>query len=118
MKNQSLSRRLRNACEGIKASWQSEHTFRIHVTAVILIVIVLAFLKPTAVWWALLLLTCGLVITLELVNTAIEKLADHIHPEQHKAIKVVKDTLAGAVFLASLLAVCVFITFIASQVSL
>lgn len=118
MKNQPLSRRLRNAWEGVKASWQSEHTFRIHVTAVMLVVVVLAFLKPSAVWWALLLLTCGLVITLELVNTAIEKLADHIHPDQHQAIKVVKDTLAGAVFLASLFAACVFIAFIASLISL
>ncbi len=118
MKNQPLWQRLNNAWQGINASWQSEQTFRIHVIAVMLVVTVLAFLNPSAVWWGLSLLTCGLVITLELVNTAIEKLADHLHPDQHLAIKVVKDTLAGAVLLASLFAACVFITFIASQISL
>lgn len=118
MKNQSLSRRLHNALQGIKASWQSEKSFRLHVAAVLFVIIVLTLTKPTAVWWALLLLTCGLVITLELVNTGIEKLTDHLHPHQHLTVKTVKDTLAGAVFLASLFAVCVFIAFTVSLMGL
>ncbi|MDZ4140745.1 MAG: diacylglycerol kinase [Methylotenera sp.] len=118
MKNQPLSRRFKNALNGIKASWQSENSFRIQAVAVLFVVTVLLFIKPHPVWWALLLLTCGLVITLELVNTAIEKLADHLHPDQHQVLKIVKDTLAGAVFLASLFAVCIFIAFTLSVLSL
>jgi len=116
MKNQSFYRRFYNAWEGIKSSWKSENSFRLHVAAVIFVIIVLVLTKPNALWSALLLLTCGLVLTLELVNTAIEKLADHLHPERHQVLKIVKDTLAGAVFLASLFAVCIFIIFIASLI--
>ena len=48
----------------------------------------------------------------ELFNTAIESLADHLHPEQHPAIKVVKDCAAGAVLVASVAALGVAAAFV------
>ncbi|WP_321389189.1 diacylglycerol kinase [Emcibacter sp.] len=118
MKNQPLNKRLGNAWAGIHASWKSENSFRFHVAATLFVICLLVFLRPDAVWWALLLLTCGLVLCLELVNTAVEKLADHLHPDLHPALKTTKDTLAGAVLMASLIAVGVFVAFLGSFVSL
>ena len=47
----------------------------------------------------------GLVMSIEGLNTAIEYVADFIHPEHHKSIGQIKDIAAGAVFIASVTAV-------------
>lgn len=47
----------------------------------------------------------GLVMSIEGLNTAIEYVADFIHPEHHKSIGQIKDIAAGAVFIASVAAV-------------
>lgn len=49
----------------------------------------------------------GLVISIEGVNTAIEYLADFIHPEHHHKIGRIKDISAGAVFIAAITAVII-----------
>ncbi len=118
MKNQPLLHRLQYAWTGITTSWHSENSFRVHVAASMFVLIVLCLIRPAPVWWALLLLTCGLVLTLELVNTAVEKLADHLHPEIHPALKTTKDALAGAVLIASFLAILVFIAFLIETIIL
>jgi diacylglycerol kinase (ATP) len=57
--------------------------------------------------WLFQILTIALVISLEGLNTAIEKLADFIHPEQHPKIGFIKDISAGAVLLAGLAALII-----------
>jgi diacylglycerol kinase (ATP) len=46
----------------------------------------------------------GVVVAPELVNTAVEHLADHLHPHEHPRVKAVKDCAAAAVLVASLTA--------------
>ena len=48
-----------------------------------------------------------MVIALEMVNTAIETLANRLHPEKHADIKIVKDVAAGAVLWAAVVSVVV-----------
>ena len=67
-------------------------------------------------WWALMALTIGLVVSAELLNTAIEALADHLHPQQHDAIKLTKDVAAGAVLVSSIVALVVGAAFVWDQV--
>lgn len=63
--------------------------------------------------WLIQFLAIGLVISTEGVNTAIEELANFIHPEHHKKIGIIKDIAAGAVFIASVFAIVVgFIIYI------
>ncbi|MEZ5758627.1 MAG: diacylglycerol kinase [Emcibacteraceae bacterium] len=112
MKNHSFLKRLDYAWQGVTASWQSEKSFRTQILATVLIVVILILTRPDAVWWAILLLACGLVLALELVNTAVEKLIDHLHPEIHPVLKIVKDALAGAVLVASIISICIFLAFI------
>ena len=57
--------------------------------------------------WALQLIAIGLVMSLEGLNTAIEKLSDFVHPEHNSKIGILKDISAGAVFIAALIAVIV-----------
>ena len=49
----------------------------------------------------------GLVMSIEGVNTAVEYIADFIHPDHHPKIGLIKDISAGAVFIASIVAVIV-----------
>jgi len=102
LKNQSFLSRLRFAGTGIICALATERSMRVHLTAMILAVIALVFLRAEPLWWALLALAGGAVIATELVNTALENLVDHLHPELHPKIRVVKDCAAGAVLIAAL----------------
>jgi diacylglycerol kinase (ATP) len=61
-------------------------------------------------------LTIGLVLATELINTAIETLADHLHPQRHEAIRVTKDVAAAAVLVSSTVALLVAAAFVVDQV--
>ncbi len=67
----------------------------------------LVYLRPAPVWWALVLLVSCAVIAAELFNTAIERLADHVQPDPHPQIRVIKDCAAAAVLVLSAGALCV-----------
>jgi diacylglycerol kinase (ATP) len=71
---------------------------------------VLALLRLDAGWWLFNLFCIALVLSAELFNTALEHLADKLHPERDPAIKVAKDCAAGAVLILALLAVIVGLT--------
>ncbi|AUS07059.1 diacylglycerol kinase [Pseudotamlana carrageenivorans] len=54
--------------------------------------------------WMAQILSIGLVMSMEGINTSIEEIANFIHPEQHSKIGLIKDIAAGAVFIASVFA--------------
>jgi len=112
MKNQTLLRRLTFAFAGLKSAWQTENSFKTHVVAAVAVIGVLLWLPTTPVWWAIAVLTIAFVVAAELFNTAVEGLADHLHPDQHPAIKTVKDCAAGAVLVASVAALGVAAAFV------
>ena len=114
MKNHNFRRRFGFAWAGLKLSWQTERSFRTHIVGAVFVFIVLAATRPAPIWWAILFLAAGAVIALEAINTAVEKLIDHVHPDQHEIVGVVKDTLAGAVLVTSFTALLVFAAFVVS----
>jgi undecaprenol kinase len=73
----------------------------------VVVIAVMLALRPEALWWGLVLLASSGVLTAELLNTAVEHLADHLHPEVHPSIRTVKDCAAAAVLVAVLGAVAV-----------
>lgn len=117
MKNQPFHKRLRFAVSGLLAALRSESSLRLHIVAALAILGVLIWLRPTPIWWALVALTVGSVLATELLNTAVEHLADHLHPERHPTIKIVKDCAAAAVLVASLAALGVAAALIYALVS-
>lgn len=112
MKNQPFYKRMVFALQGINAALRVESSFRLQCLAALLVFIILVWFKPAMIWWALLLLNCGLVLAAELFNTALEHLIDHLHPALHPSIKIAKDCAAGSVLVLSLSAMCVFIAFL------
>ena len=112
MKNQPFYKRLSYSLQGIGTAWKQEASFRTQSMLALGVVALLIGLRPPAIWWALLLLNCGLVLAAELFNTALEHALDHLHPEIHPAIKVSKDCAAGAVLVFSLSSVGTFLAFL------
>jgi diacylglycerol kinase (ATP) len=112
MKNQSIWKRFGYALQGIQASIRTERSFRAHIAVAVFVVAVLLVTRPAPLWWGLMLLTTSVMMAVELVNTAVEKLVDFIHPGQHEVIGVVKDTLAGAVLVVCTAGVFVFAAFL------
>jgi diacylglycerol kinase (ATP) len=107
LKNQSFLARLRFAMAGIAGGLRAEHSLRFQLLAFLGVVTVLFIFRPEPIWWGLVALASAGVISAELFNTAIEHLADHLHPEMHPKIRIVKDCAAGAVLIASLGAIAV-----------
>jgi len=100
-KNQPFWVRFRYAVAGIAAGVRSEHSLRIQLATLALAILVLCICRPEPIWWAAVALSAASVISAELLNTAIEHLADHLYPESHSQIQLVKDCAAGAVLVAS-----------------
>ena len=57
--------------------------------------------------WLFQTLAIGLILVAESLNTAIEKIADFVHPEYHKQIGHIKDISAGAAFFAAIFAIII-----------
>lgn len=106
-KNQSFFARLRFACAGIVHGVRAEHSLKFQICAFGVALVMLSVFRPEPEWWALVIVTSAAVISAELFNTSIEHLADHLHPEVHPSIRVVKDCAAAAVLVASLAALAV-----------
>lgn len=102
MKNKPFHKRLGFALAGIAEGWRNERSFRTHVFSALAAFGALAILRPPPLWWAVIILIIALVLAAELINAAFEGLIDHLHPEIHPRIRVVKDMAAGAVLITAL----------------
>lgn len=115
MKGHGFVTRLGFAWAGLCAAWRMEKSMRTHALATVLVVALLCLTRAPAIWWAAMALTISLVTCTELLNTAVEALSDHLHPQQHPAIKLTKDIAAGAVLVASAAALVVGLVFVWDQ---
>ncbi|WP_341528041.1 diacylglycerol kinase family protein [Nostoc sp. UHCC 0302] len=96
------------AWAGISYSFQTQRNFRIHVSVCALVIALSIFLHLQAVEIAVIGITSGLVLALELLNTAIESLVDlTVKQTYHELAKIAKDCAAGAVLVSALVAVLV-----------
>lgn len=115
-KGRGFTARLGHAWAGLRSAWQHEPSLRTHAVATVAVVAALAVTRAPASWWALMALTIGAVVSAELLNTALEVLADHLHPGHHPAIGRCKDVAAGAVLVSSMAAVGVGLAFLIGHV--
>ncbi len=99
-KNQAFFRRLSFALAGLRTGIRTEHSLRFQAATAVGVLVVLWVFRPEPIWWAMTILASALVMMAELFNTAIEHLVDHLHPEAHPRIGMVKDIAAAAVLMA------------------
>jgi diacylglycerol kinase len=103
----SLIRAFRFAGRGLAQALRQERNLQIQAVAVLAVLVLGWRSNLSAQDWALLALAMGLVLSAELMNTAVEALADALHPKRHAGIGLAKDIAAGAVLLAALTALIV-----------
>jgi len=92
---------VRFALKGISHLVRSERNFQIHIVVLSFVCGLGIFFAIEPMEWIVILLISALVLLAEGLNTAFEKLCDHLHPEIHYNIRKIKDIAAGAVLLTS-----------------
>lgn len=89
-----------------------ERNFKIHLVIAIFVIIAGTYFKVSSVDWLILVLNIGLVLSLEMINTAIERWVDYISPEKNKLAGQIKDISAGATLIGAITAaICGTIVF-------
>jgi diacylglycerol kinase len=96
-----------HAGEGLLYAIRTQRNFRIHLVAMVLVVFIGAWLRLPGTSWAVLVLMIGLVLVIEMMNTAAEALVDLASPDYHPLAKLVKDVAAGAVLVIAITSVVV-----------
>jgi undecaprenol kinase len=100
MKNKPFGERLGFALDGLREAWRRERSLRTQTYIGAAALAVTIALRPGLLWAGLVVLSIALVLALELANSAIESLIDHLHPQIAPEIKLAKDVIAGAVLVA------------------
>jgi len=86
---------------------RTEHSIMVQSTLAVLLTIAGFYYDISRTDWMFQVLAIGLVISIEGLNTAVEKIADFIHPDYHDKIGFIKDIAAGAVFFAAVAAMTI-----------
>lgn len=101
---------LKHALRGVSVVFAAEQSFRIQVTIALFVLVFGIFFRVRTYEWIVLVLLTGSVLTLELVNSIIERIVDSFKPRIHPIVKDIKDIMAGAVLIVSVIAAAVGIT--------
>lgn len=84
--------------------------------AISAVLLPLSFFVAPSLWiWVALVASLLFVLAVEFLNTAIERLCDHVTPERNEAIRITKDLSSAAVFFSLLLAGLVWIAAIGTR---
>ncbi len=94
----------RYAINGLITAFKSELNLKVHAIATILVLLAGWYFEITAIEWIIVVLAIGLVISSEMINTAIEYFVDLVSPEIHPTAGKIKDISAGAVLVAAVVA--------------
>ncbi len=102
MKNKSLINSFKYAFTGIISALKKERNMKIHFVIMILVIAMGIFYKLNSIEWIICTICFALVISLEMVNTAIEFCVDLAMPEKNEFAKHAKDISAGAVLIMAI----------------
>ena len=105
----SISERLKSfkyAFNGLRIVL-NQHNFWIHILAAIIAILLGIYYQISISEWIAITLCIALVFAAEILNTAIELLADLIDKNYNEKIGMVKDLAAGAVLIISIAAAIV-----------
>ncbi|HLD20979.1 MAG TPA: diacylglycerol kinase family protein [Patescibacteria group bacterium] len=103
-------RSVKHALRGVSVVFGAEQSFRIQVYIALCVVAAGIVFQVKTYEWILLFLLIGSVLTLELINSIFERIVDSFKPRIHPMVKDIKDIMAGAVLIVSVISAVVGIT--------
>ncbi len=95
------------AFKGLSTAFTSEFNLRFHCAFAVIVMAAALYLQVTRTQFCVLLLCCGLVISAEIFNTAIETLTDLISPDENELARKTKDMAAAAVLITAITSVII-----------
>ena len=95
------------AANGILVALKTEQNFKVQLVIGLFVIIASVYLQITKLDWCVILLAIGLVLGLELINSAVENLVNLVMPEKNTVAGRVKDFAAGAVLMGTIAAAIV-----------
>ncbi len=95
------------ALKGLIKTFREEQNLKVQATIGLIVIFLAGYFKVSRLEWCLLIFTIGLVIFAEVVNSAVERVTDVLKPRINGYVKEIKDIMAAAVMLASIVAVLV-----------
>lgn len=104
-----------HAGRGVVYVVQNERNARVHLLAMLVVLAVAIGTHVSAEGFAALLFAIGLVFFAEIVNSAIEKTLDLLHPEHDQRVGVIKDMAAAGVLVAAIASVAIAVAVFASE---
>ena len=103
-KNSSVISSFKNAFTGFRYILKTQRNARIHLLGTTLVFISSLLLGLQPIEFGILCLACGLVFSLEAMNTAVESTVDLVTEDYHELAKIAKDVAASSVLVASIFA--------------
>ena len=107
-----------NSIRGLLDGFKTEPALRDEAVLVVVGLLIGLVIAPSGAWYAGMIGALLIVLAVEFLNTGIEKLADHVTPEQHSEIRRIKDFGSAAVFCSLSLAGLVWLTALAVRCGL
>ncbi len=108
--NQFVSGRIKSIKYAVLGAYKlvtTEHSVMVQSSLAVMLTVAGFYFKISREEWMMQILVFGLVLAIEGLNTAVEKIADFIHPDYHERIGFIKDIAAGAVMFAAMSAIAV-----------
>ena len=95
------------AFNGLRYAFRTQLNFKVHSFSALAAILLGFLLNISKHDWLWIVLAIGLVLIIELLNTAIEVLVDFISPEYHPKAGIIKDVSAAAVLLTAIISICI-----------
>ena len=97
-----------NSLRGLQEGLATEPAIKQEVAIAVLFLTLSVFIARDVWTWVALVASLLFVLSIEFLNTAIERLCNHIQPDRHEAIRITKDLASAGVFFSLLLAALVW----------
>ena len=107
MRKPAFHKSVLNSVNGILQMLRSERNFQLEILALLINIFLIVYLKLSPDHAAIVFLVCFAILSVEMLNTAIEKICDFVHPDFSERIGLIKDISAGAVLLLAFVSVII-----------
>lgn len=104
MKHRPWREKFQDAGRGVLLSVREQSSFRVHLTAALLVIVAAALLRCDPLEWALLILSMGTVIAAEIFNSSLETLFHALDEGTKQRMTGCLDRAAGAVLVTAIMA--------------